>query len=323
MASPAIPRAPQEQRSALARAWRFLNRDRVLALIVLSPSLVVVAIFIYGFIAWTSLVAFLDWNLPETQVSVAGPYNGIDNWQWLFDLPRWYKDIRNMVIFTVLFLAECMILGFLIAAFLDQQVKGEGIFRTIYIMPFAISAVVTGVVWQWMMHQTNGFNRLIDIIGFNYILELFGQGPFNWLWMSDQNIGMVAISFAASWQMVGYTMALYFAGIRGISQDLREAAQIDGAGTFALYRHIIIPLVRPVTLTAFIILFGLALRLFDLVAAIGGSGINFSTDTFAYHMVQLAFQDARFARGAVIAVIMVLLSAIVVVPYLWSIRREV
>ena len=112
-------------------------------------------------------------------------------------------------------------------------------------------------------------------MGLNLILDLFGLGPFNWVWFSDSNWGMVAISFAASWQMVGYTMALYFAGIRGISQDLREAAQIDGAGTIALYRHVIVPLLRPVSLTAFIILFGLALRLFDLVAAISGTGLNF------------------------------------------------
>ena len=307
----------------VARAWRFLNRDRVLAIVVLSPSLLAIAIFVYGFIGWTTIVAFLDWNLPESQVSIAGPYNGIDNWQWLFDLPRWYKDIRNMVIFTILFLAQCMVFGFLIAAFLDQQVKGEGFFRTIYIMPFAVSSVVTGVIWNWAMHQTHGFNRLLDLMGLNLILDLFGLGPFNWVWFSDSNWGMVAISFAASWQMVGYTMALYFAGIRGISQDLREAAQIDGAGTIALYRHVVIPLLRPVSLTAFIILFGLALRLFDLVAAISGTGLNFSTDTFAYHMVELVFQDRRMARGAVIAVIMVLLSGIIVVPYLWSIRREV
>ena len=322
MATITLPAAPKPP-SALRRLWRYLNRDRVLAIIILSPSLVVVAVFVYGFVAWTGLVAFLDWNLPETKVSIAGPYAGTDNWQWLFDLPRWYKDIRNMTLFTVLFLAQCMIGGFLIAAFLDQHIKGEGFLRTIYIMPFAISSVVTGVVWQWMMNQSHGFNRLIDLMGFNNILALFGAEKFNWLWFSDSNFGIVAISFAAAWQMVGYTMALYFAGIRGISQDLREAAQIDGANTMDIYRHVIIPLVRPVTLTAFIILFGLSLRLFDLVAAISGSGANFSTDTFALHMVQLAFQDARFSRAAVIAVVMVMMSAIVVVPYLWSIRKEV
>ncbi len=319
----AVTTAPVNQRpSALRRAWRYVNRDRVVAVIVLSPSLLAVAVFVYGFIGWTTLVSFLDWNKPESVVTVAGPYAGAESWQWLFELPRWYKDIRNMIIFTVLFLSQCMIGGFLLASFLDQHVKGEGIFRTIYIMPFAVSAVVTGVVWQWMMNQSYGFNNMFDLIGLNTLL-FWQEDKFNWLWVSDSTWGMVAIAIAGAWQMVGYTMALYLAGIRGISQDLREAAAIDGAGALAIYRHIIVPMVHPISLTAFIILFGLALRLFDLVAIISGSGANFSTDTFAYHMVQLAFQDQRFARAAVIAVIMVALSAIVVVPYLWSIRREV
>ena len=268
------------------------------------------AVFIYGFMIWTGVVSFLNWNTPEADIQ----WLGFGNWERIFGLKRFAKDIRNMSVLTVLFLVQCMGIGFMLAAFLDQRIKMESLFRTIFVMPFAISAIVTGVVWRWLMSQRSGINLLFDMAG---------MGDFNPAWYADKDWGIAAISIAAAWQMTGFTMALYLAGIRGISQEVREAAQIDGAGTLATYRHVIIPMLLPVTMTAFIILFGLALRTFDIVAAISGSGAAYATDTFGYHMFQLAFQDSQFSRSAVIAVVMILISGVVVVPYLWSLRKEV
>ncbi len=296
--------------SRLVRVRRYLSQDRVLAIIILSPSIIAVAVFIYGFMLWTGVVSFLNWNTPEAEIQ----WLGIDNWERIFGLRRFAKDIRNMSLLTVLFLVQCMGIGFLLAAFLDQRIKMESLFRTIFVMPFAISAIVTGVVWRWLMSQRSGINLLFDKVG----LE-----DFNPAWYADKDWGIIAIAIAMAWQMTGFTMALYLAGIRGISQDLREAAQIDGAGTLTTYRYVIIPMLKPVTMTAFIILFGLALRAFDIVAAISGSGAAYATDTFGYHNFQLAFQDSQFSRAAVIAVVMILISGVVVVPYLWSLRSEV
>ena len=142
------------------------------------------------------------------------------------------------------------------------------------------------------------------------MFDKVGLEDFNPAWYADKDWGIIAIAIAMAWQMTGSTMALYLAGIRGISQDLREAAQIDGAGTLTTYRYVIIPMLKPVTMTAFIILFGLALRAFDIVAAISGSGAAYATDTFGYHNFQLAFQDSQFSCAAVIAVVMILISGL-------------
>ncbi len=295
--------------SWLTRFRRFIARDNVLAIVVLSPSIIAVAVFIYGFMIWTGVVSFLNWNTPEADIQ----WLGIGNWERIFGLKRFAKDIRNMSVLTVLFLVQCMGIGFLLAALLDQRIKFESLFRTVFVMPFAVSAIVTGVVWGWLMSQRYGINTLFGLMGLD----------FQPAWYADKDWGIAAISIAAAWQMTGYTMALYLAGIRGISQDLREAAQIDGAGTLATYRHIIIPILRPVTMTAFIILFGIALRTFDIVASISGSGAAYATDTFGYHNFQLAFQDSQFSRASVIAVVMIMVSGVVVVPYLWSLRSEI
>ena len=295
--------------SRLARFRRYVTRDKVLAIIVLSPSIIAVAVFIYGFMLWTGVVSFLNWNTPEADIQ----WLGIGNWERIFGLRRFAKDIRNMSVLTVLFLIQTMGIGFLLAVLLDQRIKMENLFRTVFVMPFAISAIVTGVVWRWLMSQRSGINLLFDKVGL---------GDFNPAWYADPDWGIAAISIAMAWQMTGFTMALYLAGIRSISEEVREAAQIDGAGTIATYRYVIIPMLMPVTMTAFIILFGLSLRAFDIVAAISGSGAAYATDTFAYHNFQLAFQDSQFSRASVIAVVMILISAVVVVPYLWSLRSE-
>ena len=307
MGKTARPLPPETSR--LVRFKRYVSRDNVLAIIILSPSIIAVAVFIYGFMLWTGVVSFLNWNTPEADIQWLGP----DNWERILGLKRFAKDIRNMSVLTVLFLIQCMGIGFLLAALLDQRIKFESLFRTVFVMPFAISAIVTGVVWGWLMSQRYGINLLFGLIGLD----------FQPAWYADKDWGIAAISIAAAWQMTGYTMALYLAGIRGISQDIREAAQIDGAGTLATYRRIIIPMLKPITLTAFIILFGIALRTFDLVAAISGSGAAYATDTFGYHNFQLAFQDSQFSRASVIAVVMILVSGVVVVPYLWSLRSEI
>ncbi len=301
----AIP-APVAARRA---PWSWLRNDNFWAIAVLSPSLVAVAIFIYAFILWTIYISLVGWNdiVPNYE------FVGLRNFQRLSQNPRYLIDLANTAKFTVLFMAQCIGFGFLLAVLLDQRIKGESIFRTIYIFPFAISAIVTGVAWRWLMYPNSGINLLFDSVGLGILKNS---------WFADPNIGIMAVSIPAAWQMTGYTMALYLAGLRGISQELREAAKIDGASGWQFYRYIAVPLVTPVTLTVFVILGVISLRLFDLTAAMTSSGPAFADDTPAFFMFQATFQKNNFSQGASIAVTMLILAAGLIIPYLRSIHLE-
>jgi glucose/mannose transport system permease protein len=282
----------------------------LLAILVLSPSIIAVALFIYSFIGWTFYISTVKWNSQVPDYT----FVGLSNWLRLLGDDRFHIDLRNLVYYAVGFMSQCIVFGFIIAAFLDQKIKGEAIFRTIVIFPFAVSGIVTGVAWRWLMQPTTGINLLFANIG----LENFQPQ-----WNSHPKYGMLAITIAAAWQMTGYIMALYLAGLRGIPNELREAAAIDGAGTFAVYRYVIIPLLMPVTFTAIVLTGMNSIRVFDLVSAMSGSGPAFATDTLAFYMFQSTFGAYRYSLGAAIGAFMILLSAFLVVPYLFSMRGEV
>jgi glucose/mannose transport system permease protein len=287
-----------------------LKGDRLVAILVLSPSILAVAIFVYGFIIWTfrlSLVQGGTWIIDYTFV-------GLKNWFVLFADERFQIDLRNLFQFALVFMSQCILLGFIIASLLNQKVKGEAIFRTIIIFPFAVSGIVTGVAWKWLMYPSSGLNLLFQNIGLGFLQNK---------WYADANTGTYAIALAAAWQMTGYIMALYLAAMRAIPLELHEAAQIDGCNTFNLYRHIIIPLLAPVTFTA-VVLTGMgSIRVFDLVTAISGSGAGYGTDTLAFNMFQQVFQKNDFVMGGTISAFMILISCVLVIPYLMSMRREV
>jgi glucose/mannose transport system permease protein len=289
---------------------RWLRGDMLIAVLVLAPSILLVGIFIYGFISWTFYISTVDWN------SVVEDYTfvGLKNWERLVSDTRFHSDLRNHLIYAVGFMSQCLVFGFLLATLLDQKIKSEAFFRTIFIFPFAVSGIVTGVAWRWLMHPTSGINLIFASIG----LENFQP-----TWFATPDHGMWAVTIAASWQFSGYVMALYLAGLRGIPSELREAAAIDGAGTFAVYRYVIVPLLMPVTFVAIVLTGMNSIRVFDLVTAMGGSGPAFATDTLAYNMYQTTFGSYRFALGAAIGSFMIFLSLFLVIPYLRSMRQEI
>jgi glucose/mannose transport system permease protein len=283
----------------------------------LLPSVVAIAVFVYAFASWTGYVSLTRWNdvLPDYT------WAGLRTYADLFDAVRFRIDLLNTVKFTGAFLAGCLGLGFTLAALLDRGGRGEAVFRTIFLGPLAISFIVTGVVWRWML--TPGSAQL-GSVGVNLLLDRAHLGFLKTGWFTDPRIGILAVALAAVWQMSGYTMALYLAGLRSIPDDLREAAHVDGAGTWQLYRHILIPLLRPITLSAVIILGHISLKIFDLVVAMTGSGPGFSSDVPAYFMFDTTFRGNHFAQGAAIAEILLVLVALLTVPYLvYSTRAEV
>ena len=289
------------------RRWR---GDMVVAFLVLTPSIIAVALFIYTFIGWTFYISTVKWN----SVIIDYTFVGLKNWQRLFQDDRFYTDLRNLVYYAVGFMTQCIVFGFLIASLLDQKIKGEAFFRTVIIFPFAVSGIVTGVAWRWLLQPTTGINLLFAKIGL---------ANFHPVWISHPQYGMWAVTIPASWQFTGYVMALYLAGLRGIPQELREAAAIDGAGTYAIYRHVIIPLLMPVTFTAIVLTGMNSIRVFDLVSAMSGSGPALATDTLAFFMFQTTFGAYRYSLGAAIGAFMMILSAFLVAPYLRSMRQEI
>lgn len=283
------------------------NDEIYLAIALLLPSVVAVAIFVYGFIFWSVRVSLSKWKglLPDYT------WVGLQQYTYLFHDTRFLIDVRNTAVFTVGFIAGCLILGLGLAILLDQKLRGEALLRGIFLFPMAISFIASGVVWSWLMNPATG-NR---ITGINLIFQSLGLNSLISLWHSSpQPWGMVFTVIPAVWQLSGFTMALYLGGIRSISDDLREAARVDGATEFEIYRYIILPMLQPVTLSAVIILGHMSLKIFDLIVALGHKDIRL--DVPGIYMWTTTFDGYNYAQGAAIGVLMLVSVAVLVVPYL-------
>jgi glucose/mannose transport system permease protein len=313
-------------------------------------------VFVYGFIGWTGWVSVSNWTRGAEPNYT---FSGFDTYARLFgvgeryaagiDAKRFAASMRNVIGFTIFFIASCILIGFTLAAVLDRHVVGENFFRSLFLFPMAISFIVTGLAWRWLFTPgdpnvgTTGINRIFENIGLGFIRPNWasdvvyhipadsGVGQFltnmGLSWLASPSVGLslgvVTLIIAAMWQLSGYTMALYLAGLRGIPDDLREAARVDGAGEWQIYRHIIIPLLRPVTLSVVIVLAHISLKIYDLVVAMGGVGQGFIKDVPAYNMWETTFDQARFAAGAAIAVVLLILISILIIPYLTiSLRQQ-
>jgi glucose/mannose transport system permease protein len=290
------------------RRFTMPRGDMLVAILALTPSLIALAVFIYGFILWTTYISLVNWNNPLPSYV----FVGLENFQKLFANDRFRTDMRNTAVFSAIFIVQTLLVGFGLALLLDQKIRGESIYRTIFLFPFAVSSVVTGVAWRWLMTPSSGINKIFEYLH----LDFLKSG-----WFSNPRIGIAAVTLAVSWQMSGYVMSLYLAGLRGISADIREAAAIDGATGFTLYRYIIIPLLMPVTLSAAIILGTICLRLFDITAVMTSSGQAFSTDTPAFFMFQTTFQQNHFSQGSAIAFVMLLLALLLIIPHMMLSNR--
>jgi len=288
---------------------RRFNWERVVSVLLLSPAVIAIAIFVYGFIGWTAYASLTKWNklLPDFTLV------GLSNYKKLFAHQRFQIDLRNTVVFTLVFLVTCLVIGFVLAILLDQRIWGEGIFRSIYLFPMSISFIVTGVVWRWLL---NPGSEELGSTGVNLLFDTFGLSFLKTGWYTDPKIGIIAVAVAATWQMSGYTMAMYLAGLRAIPEELREAARVDGASEWQIVRHIILPLLQPVTLSAVIVLGHISLKIYDLVVSMTGPGIGFATDVPAYFMWDTTFRGNHFARGAAIAIVLLVMVAVLIVPYL-------
>ena len=282
--------------------------EKHLPKIVLAPSFIAIILFVYGFIAWTAWVSFTKSRLMPKYDIV-----GFIQYDRLFDSPRWDVAINNLFIFGFLFILISMFLGLIIAIFLDQKIRIEGALRTIYLYPKALSLIVTGTAWKWMLNPGLGLEAVIKNLGFN---------NFTFDWLINPDFAIYTVVIAGVWQASGFVMALFLAGLRSVDQEIIKAAQVDGVPTVKIYTAIIIPSMTPVFLSAFIVLAHLAIKSFDLVIALTGGGPGYATDLPATYMYTMAFSRGDIGQAASSAIIMMIVVFSVVVPYLYSELRN-
>jgi glucose/mannose transport system permease protein len=283
-------------------------------LLLLSPSMFLIGIFVYGFLGWNLRVSFSDWRGLQPTYE----YKGLHNYQRLMHDTRFTDDVENVIIFTIAFVTLALVLGFALALLLEKGVRAEGFFRGVFLFPMAISFIATAIIWRWLLNnatgsQETGLNKLFGTIGLGFLKSDWFKSNTRW--------APAAIALPAAWALSGYIMALFLAGMRGVSDDLREAARVDGANEPRVFWHVVRPMLLPVLMSAVVILAHISLKTFDLMFAMDVESRKIETP--ALYMWFTTFDGLNFARGAAIATLLVLGISVIIVPYIWySVRSE-
>lgn len=284
--------------------------ERISKFLFLVPAIILIAIFVYGGIGWNFWVSLTNWHglTPSYKIT------GFDQYTKLFGDPVFWTSFTNNLLLILIFVPGSLLLGLCLAVLLDRKVRGENVFRTIYLLPFALSFVVTATLWAWMYNPRSGV--------INTILEEVGLGFLKTGWITDPNIALYCIIVALIWQFSGYTMIIYMAGMRSIPQIHYEAAKVDGASVFQLYTRVIIPQLTGSTLSAFVVLMVFALKSFSFIWVLTSGGPGYSTFTLAIQMYKATFSKSQFAYGSAIANVLLALTLVIVLPYLYWSQKE-
>jgi glucose/mannose transport system permease protein len=277
---------------------------RHLPKIVVAPSFAASLLFVYGFILWTIYISFTKSGMLPRYA-----FEGTVQYGKLFDMPRWDVAVNNLFIFGGLFIAICLAIGILLAILLDQHIRAEGVLRTIYLYPMAVSFIVTGTAWKWILNPG---------LGLDSVMHSLGWETFSFDWLVNPDMAIYTLVIAGVWQSSGFVMALFLAGLRSFDQEIIKAATIDGASMPAIYLRIILPSLRAVFLSAIVVLAHLAVKSYDLVVALTGGGPGYATDMPATFMYAMAFQRSQLGLAAASAVIMLATVMAIIVPYLYS-----
>jgi len=286
-------------------------------LLLLAPSLILMAVFVYGFIALNFQTSFTDSHTAQQANGVQpSVFVGLENYFALLASEAFQHSLKNLLLYTVVFLVGTMAIGFVWAWVLERPTRGEGFFRSVYLFPMAVSFIASGVVWRWLLNSNEGesalgLNRLFQIVGLDFL-----QNP----WWNNVSWGIAAIAIPAIWQLSGYVMALFLAGFRGIPDELREAGRIDGATEWQLYRHVLFPQLSPVALSALIIIGHMSLKAFDLIMSISKPS-NYQTKVPAVDM--FVFKSSYdYANAAAVGSILLIIVALLIIPYLVHTSRK-
>ncbi|PYB75163.1 MULTISPECIES: carbohydrate ABC transporter permease [Rhizobium] len=265
------------------------------------PMVLTALVIFLGGTIWTVVYSFTNSKLlPRLK------FVGFDQYDRLWDAPRWVMSIQNLAIYGILSLIFSLVIGFVLAALMDQKIRFENAFRTIFLYPFALSFIVTGLVWQWILNPDFGVQSIVRSLGW----ETF---TFNPLYNSD--IVIYGILIAGLWQGTGLVMCLLLAGLRGIDEDIWKAARVDGIPMWKTYLFIIIPMMRPVFITTLVIITSGIVRLYDLVVAQTSGGPGIASEVPAKYVYDYMFQAQNLGQGFAASTMMLLTVAIVIIPW--------
>lgn len=294
--APGAPRAHTSP-DGRPRRWTRNLSAKIAALPMIATALVVFA----GCTAWTVLYSFTDSKLlPRLR------FVGLEQYERLWATPRWLISLENLAIYGTLSLVFSLVIGFLLAVLLDQKIRFEGVFRTIFLYPFALSFIVTGLVWQWILNPDFGIQHVVRSMGF----PAFAFDP-----LYDIDYAIYGILIAGLWQGTGLVMCLMLAGLRGIDEDIWKAARVDGIPAWRTYLFIVVPMMRPVFVTTLVIIASGIVRLYDLVVAQTGGGPGIATEVPAKYVYDRMFLGQNLGQGFAASTMMLVTVAIVIVPW--------
>lgn len=269
--------------------------------IALVPMILTAVVVFMGGSIWTIVYSFTKSGLlPRLN------FVGLDQYERLWTTPKWIISIQNLAIYGVFSLVLTLVLGFTLAALLDRKIRGEDTFRTIFLYPFALSFIVTGLVWQWILNPEFGVQGIVRGWGW----ESFTFNPLN-----DPDIVMFGLLIAGLWQGTGLIMCIMLAGLRGIDEDIWKATRVDGIGTVKTYVQVIIPMMRPVFVTAVVLIASGIIKLYDLVVAQTSGGPGISSEVPAKYVMTTMFGGQNLGQGFAASTMMLLSVVIILVPW--------
>lgn len=284
-------------------------RAGLLPKLLLSPSALLVLVCVYGYIMFTFYLSFTASTIMPNYELVGGA-----NYERLMGLENWRVSLVNLVTFSALYIVIAGVLGLAFAILIDQKIRAESAFRSIFLYPMALSLIVTGTAWKWLLDPG---------VGLEHTLRMLGWESFAFGWIKSSEMAIYCVVIAAVWQTTGFVMAMFLAGLRGVDGEQINAARVDGAKTWQIYLRIIIPQLGPVFVSAFVILAHMAIKSYDLVVALTNGGPGRSTWLPSVFMYQYTFTRNEMAVGAASSVLMLLAIGLIVLPYLLNEMRKV
>lgn len=265
------------------------------------PMILTVLVVFVGGTTWTVVHSFTNSRLlPRLD------FVGLDQYERLWSSSRWMISIQNLAIYGICSLILTLVIGFTLAAFLDRKIRGEAVFRTIFLYPFALSFVVTGLAWQWILNPDFGLQSLVRDLGWTN----FAFDPLN-----NPDIVMFGILIAGIWQGSGFIMVVMLAGLRGIDEDIWKAARVDGIPTWKTYVIIIIPMMRPIFVTALVLIASGIIKLYDLVVAQTNGGPGLASEVPAKYVINYMFQAQNLGQGFAASTMMLVSVVIILIPW--------
>jgi glucose/mannose transport system permease protein len=265
------------------------------------PMMATVLVVFVGCTIWT-----IYYSLTNSKLLPTGKFVGFEQYERLFAANRWNVSVSNLVTYGAMSLVLTLTLGFLLAVLMDQKIRFESAFRTIMLYPFALSFIVTGLVWQWIMNPTLGLQTAMRDLGWE---------NFTFDWITNPRMVLFALLIAGLWQGVGFTMILMLAGLRGIDDEIWKAARIDGIPTWRTYMSIVLPMMRGVLVTAVVLIGSGIVRLYDLVVALTNGGPGISSEVPAKYVIQYMFGGGNIGQALAAATMMLLTVLIIVLPW--------